>query len=220
MKALVLLSGGVDSTTALYWAKQQGYELHILSINYCDRPPKEIAAVKQFAKETEATLIEIRAEFIQEASEFQNIQISVDYFKKAPDGYIPSKNLIFYSIALYYAEIYQVDVIIGGHSKLDAQLFPDASKEFFKSLTQLANSIRLPHNPCSFDIVMPLIDYSKEEIINLAIELGTHLEWTWSCYDTKELPCGDCKGCTERSRAFEKLGLEDPLNSILHSKMV
>lgn len=220
MKALVLLSGGLDSTVALYWAKQQGYALYILSINYCDRPPQENAAVQYFTEQTGATLIEIESAFIQEASEFQNVPVSVEYFEKAPDGYIPSKNLMFYSIALYYAEIYQVDVIIGGHSKSDAQLFPDASMEFFNSLTQLANSIRLPHNPSSFDIVMPLIDYSKEEIINLAIKLDTPIDWTWSCYDTKELPCGTCKGCRERSRAFEKLGLEDPLNAILNSKMV
>ena len=142
MKALILLSGGLDSATALYWAKQQGYKLYALSINYYDRPPQEIASVKKLTKETGAVLIELTAEFIKEASEFQHITISTDYFKKAPDGYIPCKNLMFYSIALYYAEIYQVDAIIGGHSKSDTQLFPDASQEFFKSLTRLANFLK------------------------------------------------------------------------------
>ena len=220
MKALVLLSGGLDSTTALYWAKQQGYELSILSINYSWRPTQEIAVAKYFAEETGATLIEVEMSFIKDVSEFQDVKSSVEYFKNAPEGYIPSKNLVFYSIAAYYAEIYQVDVIIGGHSTSDAQLYPDASKTFFQSLTQLANSIRLPHNPRSVKIVMPLIDLSKEEIIRLAINLDVPLERTWSCYDTNELPCRDCKGCRERSRAFMKLGLEDPLDSILHSKLV
>ncbi len=214
MKALVLLSGGLDSATALYWAKQQGYELYILSINYHWRPPREITSVQYFTEDTGANLIEIEADFIQEAEDFKEAQISVEYFNKAPDGYIPCKNLVFYSIAIYYAEVYQLDAIIGSQIKSDALLYPDASKIFLNSLIHLANTIRLPYNPHPFKIIKPLIELSKEEVINLAIELEVPLERTWSCYDIHDVHCGKCKGCLERKRSFEKLKIKDPLEVI------
>lgn len=214
MKAVVLLSGGLDSATALYWAKKQGYELYILNIKYRWRTSRELASVQYLAKATGATLIETNLDFIREASDFQDAQISVDYFQNAPAGYIPCRNLLFYSVAVYYAEVYQVDAIIGGHIKSDAQLYPDASQNFLNSLMQLVNTIRLPHNSYPFKIILPLINLSKEEVIRLAMELGVPLEHTWSCYETCARPCGKCKGCRERKRSFEKLGLEDPLESI------
>jgi 7-cyano-7-deazaguanine synthase len=214
MRAIVLLSGGIDSSVALYWAKKEGYDIIALSINYYYRMQKERDAVKYLISQVGAKLIEIPAEYIKDAYEYRTANISKEYFEKVPEGYMPSRNLLFYSMAIYYAECYQADVIIAGHIKSDVTMFPDAGPDFFNRLTSLANATALPTQVKPVKFIMPLMEKSKEDVIRLAFDLGVPLEKTWSCYYIHNKPCGKCKGCKERIKAFQNLKIEDPLLKI------
>ncbi len=212
-RALVLVSGGLDSSTALYWANSQTYDLYVLSIDYYLRPEKEKDAVKYLIDSINAELIEINLPFLKEIDDLRDFNYPLQNLKDAPDGYIPMKNLIFYSIAAYYCEIYDIDVLIGGQILSDSKLYPDASMKYFQTIKSLidkgGNSFRNHHR--EIKLKFPLKNKSKEEVIEMAIELKVPLSHTWSCYENEKKPCGECKGCMERKTAFQKFGETDPL---------
>ena len=210
-KAIVLLSGGMDSATALYWGKRQGYELYALSLLYHYRTPKEIRATKVLVEKCGAKLIEVPIPFMRDVTDLREEGYPISFMENAPEGYMPMKNLIFYSLAIYYSEIYGINIIIGGHIQSDPNIYPDASREYFDGIENLGNQGTLPHPRRNIKILMPLIDKSKTEVLKLALELGVPLELTWSCFYTRKIPCGRCKACRERKPAFEDLKIPDPL---------
>jgi 7-cyano-7-deazaguanine synthase len=132
-------------------------------------------------------------------------------FAGLPPTYIPSRNMIFYSLAASFAEETGADYIIGGHNRDDLRIFEDTSREFFTSLQQTiwSSSERLRKRRTT--ILRPLQNRTKPEVIPLAVELEVPLGLTWSCHAVGRVPCLRCEGCINRREAFAKAGVVDPL---------
>jgi 7-cyano-7-deazaguanine synthase len=209
-KAIVLLSGGIDSAVALYWAHQKSYNIIALSFNYNLRPNNEKKATMKLAEKIDVRLIEIPIPYIKEAIDLRIEGFPVPLAVHAPEGFIPSRNLVFYSIAAYFAEVYGCKVIIGGHIVTDPKKFPDADPRFFKSLEQLINKGKHSKDKTHINLLFPLAKMTKLDVLNLAIKLKVPLEWTWSCYSDGNQPCGNCVSCRKRTEAFINLNYSEP----------
>ncbi|MHA2007648.1 MAG: 7-cyano-7-deazaguanine synthase [Promethearchaeota archaeon] len=208
-KAIILLSGGIDSTTALYWAIKKGYNLIVLSFNYHLRPEKERKATLNLTAQWGIEVIEVPVEYMREAIDLRIEGFPVPSATYSPEGFIPTRNLVFYSIAAYYAEVYGCNFIIGGHIASDTRKFPDADVNFFTLLENLIKKGKHQKDKSSIKILLPLINKTKTDVVKLAIDLNVPLEWTWSCYSDGEKPCGECSSCVKRKNAFDALRLPD-----------
>jgi len=211
-KALVMLSGGLDSATCLFWAKQRFPEVLAITFNYSGRLVHEKRATASLAKSAGIKeLIEVDLPFVKEASDFYNGRMK----KRDSDGrwssYVPARNLIFYSIAAHYAEYLGARRIVGGHNLHDIEFFKDASSEYIKRLNALFKAGCLLCNGRAYQILLPLAKKNRKEIVKLAIKLGIPIEKTWSCHDEGDFHCGKCYACKQRLEAFRALGLEDPV---------
>lgn len=209
-RAIVLISGGIDSATTLYWAKNEGYDLLAISYNYYMRPEKERQAAVKLCELTNTRLIEVPIPFLKDAIDLKVEGLPVPCAVNAPEGYIPVRNLLFYAIAAYYAEAYGIDTIMGGHLAEDANYFPDASAEFFKSLEKLISRGKHCQDKMPINFLFPLAKTSKIEALKLAKKLKVPMELTWSCYSEDGKPCGKCASCINRKEAFIKAGFSDP----------
>lgn len=202
--AIVLLSGGIDSTTALYWARKKGYHPVALSFNYLHRPKREIEYTQKITNRLKIQLIEVVVPFIKEAIELRFNGYPVPSVINSPQGYIPLRNLMFYSMAAYHAETLGINIIIGGHLKQDNYKFFDTSSEFFQNLTQLINYSIKRDEKNKVKILIPFKDLDKKEVVKIARDLNVPLEQTWSCYYEGNEPCGKCSSCIERIKALKK----------------
>jgi 7-cyano-7-deazaguanine synthase len=196
-KALVLLSGGIDSAAALHWACQSHQEVGAISYLYDRRPLREILATRRLLQSYPSKLYEVPLPVLKE---FRTPDV--------PEGYIPNRNMIFYAIAAYYADRTASTSLVGGHTAEDENPFPDAGLSFLKALQNLINTALLTR---SIQIELPLAHLTKLQVLEKAIEWKVPLEHTWSCYRDAPVPCGKCISCFERAEAFQKLGLTDPL---------
>ena len=203
-KAIVLFSGGIDSTTSLYWAKER-YEVYALTLNYYNRIPKEIEATRKITQKANIPLIEFDLYFIKEAfniiNNYKENDLRLPY-------YIPAKNILFYSIAAHYAEYIRAKAIIGGHIKED-RFYPDAREEYIKLLNKLLREGSMLYN--DFEIITPLVNLTKLEVIRLGHKLNIPFELTWSCHKITDKHCGKCHGCVSRIDIFNKLNIKDPV---------
>lgn len=202
-KALVLLSGGIDSAAALSWSHRKYEAVFALSFRFHHRPYREQLAVYRLLQFYPAKLLEISLPFLGETSGSSH-----------PEGYIPNRNMIYYSIAAYYADLNQCGAIVGGHTAEDSNPFTDASASFLHELETLINKALLKHR---IQIELPLIQMNKVDVLRKAIELEVPLQHTWSCYQNGDVPCGKCISCVERAEAFKILKLKDPLLQNDHS---
>ncbi|MFX1554065.1 MAG: 7-cyano-7-deazaguanine synthase QueC [Promethearchaeota archaeon] len=207
--AIVLLSGGIDSAVALYWANNKGYNIIAISFNYEFRPENEKKAAVKLAESLDINIIEIDIPFIKESIDLRIEGLPMPSAVHAPEGFIPSRNLIFYSIASYFAEVYGCNVIIGGHIAADPKKFPDAAPSFLKSLEKLINKGKHSNDKTTIKLVLPLAKMPKLDVIKLANKLNVPLKWTWSCYSDGEQPCGKCTSCRKRKQAFLDLNYPD-----------
>lgn len=201
-EALVLFSGGIDSSTALYWSKSR-YKTLALTINYNSRPEGEIDSARKIVQYANLELLEIDAKFIKEAFHFYN-KFEEDI--RWP-FYIASKNLLFYAIAAHYAEYMKIRLIVGGHNSEDTKFYTDATKEYIKLLNMLLKKGSMLYN--EYEIVTPLVNLTKIGVIKLARELDLPLELTWSCHMNGKIHCGICYGCKSRRDAFNRLYIKD-----------
>jgi 7-cyano-7-deazaguanine synthase len=204
-KAIILLSGGIDSATALFWAKKEGFDLIALSFNYFLRPKRENEASKRLTTNLGIKLIEVPIDFLREAIDSRIAGFPTPSAINSPEGFIPTRNLVFYSIAAYFAEVYGCKFIIGGHILTDTEQFSDASLDFFKSLEHLINKSKNKQDRTLIEILLPLIKLRKSKVVKLAKELNVPLELTWSCYSDGEEHCGRCSSCIKRKKALDKL---------------
>lgn len=207
--AIVMLSGGIDSATALYWAKKQAQMIYTINVEYAQASYQEAIASRKLA---------------EAANVKEHITISLPFFKdiqaryhptqfgNVSTAYIPARNLIFYGIAVAHAETLNADTIIFGSNLDDTKELPDATPDFIQRMNELIiTGTRMGLNGTQAKIVNPLIKYGKVDILKLAITLKVPLELTWSCYEDAEIPCGKCRGCRNRLDAFQVLRLNDPL---------
>jgi 7-cyano-7-deazaguanine synthase len=213
-KALVMLSGGLDSATCLYWAKQKYSDVSAITFNYFGRLVQEKRAAARLIRAAGIkALIEIDLPFVKEAGDFFYGRRHL----KNPDSdggwsssYVPARNMIFYSIAAHYAEYLDTKWIIGGHNLHDVKLFKDASKNYIDKLNGLFKDGCLSCNGQAYQILLPLAEMNREQIIRLAINLKAPLELTWSCHREGRVHCGRCYACRQRLEAFNLLDLKDP----------
>lgn len=208
-RALVLLSGGLDSATCLYWAKTRFSEVFAITFNYSGRIEREKRAASKLADSSGVSkLIEVDLPFVMEAS---------DYFRgknRRIDGrlvsYIPARNMMFYSIAAYHAEFLGVKTIVGGHNLHDAEFFRDASKKYMDKMNELFKRGSLLCNGNPYKIILPLARKTRIQVVRLALKLKAPIELTWSCHNEGAAHCGVCYACRQRMQAFTILGIPDP----------
>jgi 7-cyano-7-deazaguanine synthase len=222
-KAVVLLSGGIDSATTIAIARSEGYELYALSINYGQRHLLEIESARKIAayynvKEHKIFNVDLRG--IGGSALTSDIEVPKDRDRKGithgiPVTYVPARNTIFLAISLSWAEVIGADTIFFGANILDYSGYPDCRPEFIHAFEIMANLATRAgvEGKNKFTIKTPLIDMTKAEIIKKGVELGVDFRMTHSCYDpTKEgIACGRCDSCILRKRGFAEAGLNDPI---------
>jgi 7-cyano-7-deazaguanine synthase len=213
-KALVMLSGGLDSATCLYWAKKNYSDVSAITFNYYDRLENEKKATSEIAKRANlSSFLSIDIPFIKESSDFYSNKPNILASDGRWRGYVPARNLIFYSIAAHYSEFLQIKWIIAGHNSHDGAFFKDATKDYIHKVNSLFQQQCLLCNDTAYIIVLPLGEMDRVSIINLAFELEVPLELTWSCHDKGTKHCGRCYACLQRIEAFSSLGIRDPVFS-------
>ena len=214
-KAIVLLSGGIDSAVTLYLARERGFRPTALIFDYGQRHRKEIIAAKKIAKKarTGQKIVKLRFPLAASALLDKNVRLpanrSFSEIKKGvPSTYVPARNLIFLSIAASFAESLKAHAIfIGAHSE-DYSGYPDCRKGFFDAFQKAVTSGTKAGSRVR--IYAPLVDKNKKEIIKAGLRLGVPFRLTWSCYAGEKTPCPRCDRCLYRERAFRELGIKDP----------
>jgi 7-cyano-7-deazaguanine synthase len=211
-KALVMLSGGLDSATCLYWAKEKFSDISTITFNYFGRLVQEKRAAARLVKAAGINdLIEIDLPFVKEAGDFYSWRFKNLVFDDGwSSSYVPARNMIFYSITAHYAEYLGAKWIIGGHNLHDVKFFKDASKAYIDKLNRLFKEGCLLCDDQAYQILLPLAEMNRKEIIRLAINLKAPIELTWSCHREGSVHCGKCYACRQRLEAFDLLGLKDP----------
>lgn len=216
-KAVVLLSGGLDSATVLAIAKQQGYQCYTMSFDYGQRHRAELNASAILAEAMSAVehkVINIDLTAIG-GSALTDTTIAVP--KQHQDGipitYVPARNTVFLSIALGWAEVLEADAIFVGVNAVDYSGYPDCRPEYiaaFETMANLATKTGIEGNKLTIET--PLIDLTKQAIIEKGISLGVDYSLTVSCYqaDSEGRACGECDSCRFRHEGFMQAGLADP----------
>lgn len=210
-KAIVLVSGGIDSAVTLYLARKKGFRTTALVFDYGQRHKKEIEFAKRIAKRTKTPYKIIKLYFPWKASSLldRKAKIPIRYRRgRIPSTYVPGRNLIFLSIATSFAEGIKADTLfIGAHTR-DFSGYPDCRKAFFDIFKKAINVGTKDGK--HIKIYAPLVEKNKKEIIKLGLKLKVPFEFTWSCYKGGKHPCGACDSCFFRKEAFKKLDIKDP----------
>ena len=221
-KAVILLSGGLDSTTALAIARAEGFEPYTISFRYGQRHDIELEAAKKVSQRFGAkghTVIDINLRQLGGSALTSDIDVpkgrnAEEMAGNIPVTYVPARNTIFLSIALGWAEVLGASDIFIGVNALDYSGYPDCRPEFIDAFEKMANlGTKAGVEGKGFRIHTPLIRMTKGEIIKKGMELGVDYSLTHSCYDpTPEgLACGECDSCLLRKKGFADAGIKDPL---------
>lgn len=221
-KAVVLLSGGLDSSTILAYAKNKGFDLYAVSFFYGQRHKFELEASKKVAQqfnvqEHKIVNIDLRAfggSALTAEIEVPKGRTEAEMDSEIPITYVPARNTIFLSFALAFAEVIQSEDIFIGVNAVDYSGYPDCRPEYIKAYQTMGNLATKTgvEGTTNLTIHTPLIDLKKSEIIKMGLDLGVDYSITSTCYDPNEdgLPCGICDSCVLRLKGFKELGIEDP----------
>ena len=216
-KAVILVSGGLDSTTVLSMASDQGYECYTLSFDYGQRHRSELVAaqrVSQSAAVTEHKVVKLDLGAIG-GSALTDTAIDVPEHETAgiPVTYVPARNTVFLSIALGWAEVLGASDIFLGVNAVDYSGYPDCRPEYIKAFESMANlATKAAVEGHKLNIHVPLINMTKADIVQAGIALGVDYSQTVSCYQAslEGLACGKCDSCRLRARGFIEAGVKDP----------
>ena len=223
-KAVVLLSGGLDSATTAAIAIAEGYEAIALSFNYGQRHKKELEAAKKIAE-----ALKIKEHFItdinlslwggssltDESMSIPNEGVQADVI---PSTYVPGRNTVFIAIALSLAEAKNATAIYLGINAVDYSGYPDCRPEYLAAYQQLANlSSKAGVEGHAPQLIAPLVKDSKVDIVRRALDLNVPIADTWSCYQGEETPCGVCDSCRIRDRALIEARREDLTSAAIKS---
>jgi 7-cyano-7-deazaguanine synthase len=224
MRAVVLLSGGLDSYTAAAIVKAEGFELYALTIAYGQRHAREVAAARTVARALAVAghlelPIDLRAiggsSLTSDASVPHDRDLTrTDIPTDIPSTYVPARNTIFLSLALAWGEVLDASDLVIGVNALDYSGYPDCRPEFIRAFESLATlATRAGVEGARFRVHTPLINLTKAEIIRRGLALDLDYGMTHSCYDPAPdgRPCGRCDSCTLRARGFAEAGVADPL---------
>ena len=221
-RAVVLSSGGIDSTTAMAIARLEGYEIYSLSFRYGQRHAVELEAARRVAKALGAEqhlVLDIDLAKIGGSALTDDIQVpksrtEQDMRKEIPVTYVPARNTIFLSYALALAEVIGATDIFIGVNAIDYSGYPDCRPEYVEAFEHMANLATKAgvEGKTRITIRAPLIHMTKAEIIQKGIELGIDYSITLSCYDPSPegRACGQCDSCILRKKGFSKAGISDP----------
>ena len=217
-KAVILLSGGLDSTTVLSIAKSQGYDCYALSFDYGQKQRSELDSSISIAKKSnviEHRIMKISLSDIG-GSALTDQSIDVPKYSESdeiPITYVPARNTIFLSFALAWAEVVDCQTIFIGVNALDYSGYPDCRPEFIEAFENMANlATKQSVEGDRIQIKTPLISMTKAEIIKKGLSLGVDYSETTSCYDANTLgeACGECDACVLRKIGFENANVQDP----------
>lgn len=217
-KAVVLFSGGLDSTTCLYWALAHGYVCEALTVAYGQRHEREVQAARKITQ-----ALGVKHHFITLDLPWLKVSSLVDVSAPIPDvpvaqikeagipsTYVPGRNLMFLSIAGSLADAVGAHAIVAGPNAVDFSGYPDCTPAFFASAAEALNRGTKQGVTRGLEVLAPLMELSKAQIVRLGAELGVPFELTWSCYAGGDKPCGRCDSCKLRAKGFEQAGLADP----------
>lgn len=216
-RAVILLSGGLDSTTAAHLARAAGLTLYALSFDYGQRHRRELEAASAIARRldvAEHKVIRIDLAGIGGSALTGHGPIPREPSpSQIPPTWVPARNLIFLAVASGYAEVIGADAIYIGVSQVDYSGYPDCRGEFLEAFQRAADlaSKQFVEAGRSIPVVAPLLHLSKAATIRLALALGVDYGSTWSCYQGDAVPCTVCDSCRLRAAAFAEVGIPDPL---------
>jgi 7-cyano-7-deazaguanine synthase len=216
-KAVILVSGGLDSTTALAIARSEGYDCYTMSFDYGQRHRVELFAAERTAKAMGAIahkVINLDLRSIG-GSALTDDSIAVPEHETAgiPVTYVPARNTVFLSIALGWAEVLGAEDIFIGVNAVDFSGYPDCRPEYIAAFEKMANlATRAGAEGGQLKIRTPLIDLTKADIVQLGLKLGVDYSLTVSCYQANDKgeACGKCDSCRLRKMGFEQAGVPDP----------
>lgn len=236
--AVILLSGGLDSTTVAAYAMRQGYELRAITLDYGQKHRKEIDCARRVAEILGLKQEVVDISFFRKLAWYSaltnsaELDVPMDRARgqiadDIPISYVPLRNTMFLSLAAAYLESEALDLIERRHvppDQIEASLFiaanavdysgyPDCRPEYYEQMSRsLAMGSKLgTQYGRPINILTPIILKSKAEIVRMAMDLGAPVEYTWSCYEGGEHPCGRCDSCILRAAGFSEAGVEDPL---------
>ena len=204
-RAVVLLSGGMDSAVVLYLARKKGYKAHCLIFDYGQRHRKEIGFARRLARRAKVDYFVLKIGLPWKGSALLDKTLRVPERKKfsgIPSTYVPARNTIFISFAMSFAEAIGAKAIFIGANARDFSGYPDCRPMYFKRFNELA---RKATKASAIKIETPLLRKRKKEIARIGKSLGVPFELTWSCYKGGRKPCGKCDACLLRSKALGRL---------------
>lgn len=220
-RAVVLLSGGLDSCVAAALAKEQGFELFALSVDYGQRHAREVRAAAEVAralgardhKVVKVDLGSLGGSALTDPSiPVPRDRREAEMASRIPVTYVPARNTVLLALALGWAEVLDADAVFLGANALDYSGYPDCRPAYvakFNELSALATKRGVEGRPIRIEA--PLLDKTKADIVRLGAERKAPLALTWSCYEGGERPCGACDSCQLRRKGFREAGLEDPV---------
>ena len=215
-KAVILLSGGLDSTTILYYAKAKGFTPHCLIFSYGQRHKKEINKAKRIAEQAKCSYQVVKIALPWQGSSLLDLNMTLPQRniideKEIPSTYVPARNIIFLSFAASYAEAIKAEAIFIGANAIDYSGYPDCRPEFFDNYQKVLKSgLKVGVQGKGIKIYAPLIHKTKAQIIKMGIKLNVPYHLTWSCYQGSRKPCGKCESCLLREKGFDSLKMKDP----------
>ncbi len=219
-RAVVLFSGGLDSSTCLVWAKAQGFEVHALSFMYRQRHQVELQAAARVAAAVgvaQHLVLDVGLDRIGGSCLTSDLAVpkdSPDIGSTIPITYVPARNTVFLALALGWAEVLGTGDLVMGVNALDYSGYPDCRPEFIAAFERMANlaTREAVEGRARVTIHTPLMRLTKADIVRLGRSLGLDLGLTHSCYDPdpEGLACGHCDSCILRRKGFDEAGVPDP----------
>lgn len=217
---IVLFSGGIDSTTALYWARQRFDKVKALTFDYGQRHRIEIACSQKITAQLNITqkivqfdLSQIGGSSLTDPQKSPPQFSSVEEIEKGiPNTYVPFRNGIFLSVAAAWADVIEAQSILVGFNVIDSPSYPDTTESFTRAMEHAVNlGIRLSKQKGNIQILAPFAGMKKSDIISTGLNLDADYSFSVSCYLGKEKPCGHCSSCLLRKEAWASIGWEDHL---------
>lgn len=221
-KAIVLLSGGLDSTTALYLAKSQGFdEIYALTFLYGQKHDKELKSAMAVAKATEVKEHKVVNLLLNQwqgcALTDPDMEVENGNIQRQdiPSTYVPARNMVFLSVAASWADALGITDIFIGVSEVDYSGYVDCREEFIRAMENAINlgTVLGAEKQQHLTIHAPFMHMTKAEEVKLGVQLGVDFGLTWTCYRGEDKPCGTCDSCLLRAKAFEEAQIKDPLIS-------
>jgi len=220
-RAVVLVSGGLDSATVLYLAKSKGYQCFCLIFDYGQKHRREIRAAKHIASLTGCAYQVLKislpwkgSSLLAKGKEIPSCIVKLNARRvkqNIPSTYVPGRNIIFLSFALSYAEVIKAGTIFIGVNALDYSGYPDCRPAFMRAFSKVAAcGTKAGSLKSGISICAPLIKKNKSEIIKLGVSLKVPFGLSWSCYRGGRAPCGACESCFYRAKGFKEARLLDP----------